>query len=141
MEYRWRQPIGLTECPYMERWVLDLYFFSLRIHHWFSSDDDMYKHDHSWWFISWVIVGSYTDVGSDGSVFRPRWSFAYREALHRHTVVIDKPCWTICLCGPEKREFGFWVNDKFVKAKRYFYKYGHHPCSKGDARPRTFERR
>jgi hypothetical protein len=60
--------------------------------------------------------------------------------LHRHTVVVDKPCWTICLCGPETRTFGFWVNDKFVKAKRYFYKHGHHPCSKGDARPRTFER-
>jgi len=28
-----------------------------------------------------------------------------------------------------------------VKAKRYFYKYGHHPCEKGGPRKRTFERR
>jgi hypothetical protein len=124
----------------MERWVLDFHYFSIRLHHWFKSDDDLYKHDHAWWFYTWVISGSYTDVGSNGTVFRPRWSLAYWPALHRHTVVVDEPCWTICLCGPEEREFGFWVKDKFVKAKKYFYKYGHHPCEKGGDRKRTFDR-
>ena len=140
MEFIWRQQLGLKQCPYMERWVADFGLFSIRLHHWFSSDDDLHKHDHAWWFISWVILGSYHDVSEERTTFRRWMSFAKYDALHRHTVVIDKPCWTICLCGPEERTFGFWVKGKFVKAKRYFYKYGHHPCEPGGKRLRTFER-
>jgi hypothetical protein len=67
----------------------------------------------------------------------------FRPALHRHTVYVvpERPCWTICLTGPEMRMWGFWVGEKFVKAKRYFYQYGHHPCSSGETRQKTNERK
>jgi len=117
--------------------VLDLGLFSIRLHHWNFGDDPRAHHDHPWWFIVLVLKGSYTDVSPSGSQEMNRWSLAYRPASHRHTVV-TKGCWTLLLCGPEKREWGFWVmnksktNEVWFKAKRYFIKHGHHPCQRVD---------
>jgi len=125
----WKKPLGLTHCPYAYRWVLGLPWFSIRIHHWISSDDARNFHDHPWWFITFVLWGGYTDVSPAGRARMNQFSCAYRPALHRHTVVVDPAgCWTILLCGPEIRDWGFWVKDKFKKMNKYFLEHGHHPC-------------
>lgn len=41
----WRQPGGLTECPYFRRTVIDFGLFSIRIHEWYSDDDHRAYHD------------------------------------------------------------------------------------------------
>jgi hypothetical protein len=113
----------------MVRWVFNFYFFSIRVHHWISSDDPRHFHDHPWWFISWVLKGSYIDRSPSGDAERKEWSVALKPALHRHTVIVPKGgCWTIMLTGKEKRAWGFWVDGKFKKRNRYFYDYRHHPC-------------
>jgi len=145
----WKQQLGLKECPYMERWVIDFKLFSIRLHHWRKSDDSEYLHDHPWWFISWVIYGSYTDIWSTSSGLfvryknhRPRWSIQKFPSSHIHTVKIpESGCWTILLCGPVEHDWGFYVKDKFIKFKRYFHKIGHHPCEPGGERQRTSERK
>jgi hypothetical protein len=49
----------------MERWHLDLgRLGSIRLHHWFRSDDKRFKHDHPSDFITLILKGSYTDLGS-----------------------------------------------------------------------------
>lgn len=58
----WRQKLGNPECVYAERWILKLPFkWSIRLHHFFKSDDARAHHDHPWWFITLVIRGSYVD--------------------------------------------------------------------------------
>lgn len=125
----WKERLGHPDCPYIVRWVFNFYFFSIRIHHWLSSDDQRHFHDHPWWYLSWVIKGSYTDITPDGQTERKRWSLKLFSASHQHTVKISKAgCWTILLTGREKRVWGFWVDGKFKKRNRYFFDYKHHPC-------------
>lgn len=127
--------IGNEECPYMERWLLQLGKFSIRLHHWTASDDDRYLHDHPWWFLTFVLKGGYTDIYNDNlSALNKtdklnRWSYRYRPALHRHTVQIDPGgCWTLLITGPRIRDWGFWVNGSWLRQRKYFRKHGHHPC-------------
>jgi len=116
----------------MRRWVLNLGFFSIRLHHWYASDDARNFHDHPWWFITLVLWGSYTDVSSAGKEKMKPGMIRYRPALHRHTVRVNSGgCWTLLITGPQIRKWGFWVRggNKFVKSNKYFLEYGHHPCN------------
>lgn len=131
MKIIWGQELGKSECPYIKRWVIDFTIFSLRLHHWYSSDDQRYFHDHPWWYISWVIFGSYIDRNPTTNNIRKFGSIKYFPATHKHTVEVgNKGCWTFLITGPEKREWGFWVKNKFRKRNKYFFEYGHHPCEK-----------
>lgn len=149
----WRQQLGDPECPYAERWVLDFGpLGSIRLHHWFRSDDKRAKHDHPSDFITFVLKGEYTDLGyvphpecdckGDPSCIRCNTlehmgpgSIARRRAEHRHTVAVyPGGCWTLLYFWPERREWGFWTPRKdtgrlrFRKHNKYFYEHGHHPC-------------
>lgn len=61
-QIRWAEPLGKPNCPYMVRWVLILFGYSIRIHHWIRSDDKRYFHDHPWNFLTIVLKGGYDDV-------------------------------------------------------------------------------
>jgi hypothetical protein len=135
--FRWRERLGLPECPYLIRWRLETPFGSFRVHHWLGPDDSRAFHDHPWWFLTFVIRGCYGDQAPDDSPAGYRTEFLrapavrFRPALHRHTVV---PCpggaWTILVTGRRTRAWGFWPGGtKFVKANKWFLTRGHHPCS------------
>lgn len=124
----WAEPIGLKECPYAVRWVFETPAFSIRVHKWISHDDPRYKHDHAWDFITFVLKGGYVDVG-DKEDHLKRFSLRYRRSSHIHTVYPDDGgCWTILLTGPIVRQYGFWIGERFRRASKFFYIYGHHPC-------------
>lgn len=61
--FTWRQKLGNPECIYAERWILKLPFNlgSIRFHHFLKSDDARAHHDHPWWFVTFVLRGSYVD--------------------------------------------------------------------------------
>jgi len=61
-QIRWKEPMGLPECPYLYRWTLILFGYTLRLHHWIKSDDNRFFHDHSAWLISFVLRGHYWNV-------------------------------------------------------------------------------
>lgn len=126
----WKDKLGTPECTYVERWVIDFFgYFSIRLHHWLKSDDTRHYHDHAWDFLSFVLWGSLVDRTENGDELRKWLSFKFFKAEHRHMVVIDKPCWTILLCGPERRVWGYWVKNRFRKRNKYFFEKGHHdPC-------------
>lgn len=148
----WGQELGIEECPYLKRWVLNFGWFSLRLHRWLASDDQRHYHNHAWWFITWVISGEYEDItpyddkygeAPDG-VFTMHYTermktgmIKHRPANHSHKVKVLRPTWTFLITGPVEQPWGFFVRGKFKKANKYFFEEGHHPCSEGQPPVRT----
>lgn len=128
---KWRERLGLPECPYVIRWRIEMPWGSVRLHHWLGPDDDRAFHDHPWSFVTFVLLGGYTDRSPDGDEHLSAPAFRRREAVHRHTVIPDPGgAWTVIACGPKVRVWGFWAGGmKFVKANKWFASRGHHPCS------------
>ena len=130
----WNEKLGLPECPYLRRWVLDFGAFALRVHRWQGSDDQRAFHDHAWWFLTCVLKGSYVDITPTGADLLKRGSIRFRKAEHRHTVQILQPgTWTFLVTGPVTRRWTFYVGSKRYKRDKYFAEQGHHPCD--DSRP------
>lgn len=130
IQIRWKEPLGHSHCFYAYRWVLNLGLFSFRIHHFLRSDDKRFFHDHSWWFLTFVIKGSYTDVSPYGEDVLKAGNVRFRKANHPHYVkVAEGGVWTFLITGPMVRKWGFWVNGKFKRPLKYFAKFGHPPCS------------
>ncbi len=126
IQLRWNEPLGEKDCPYAYRWVLILFGYSIRVHHFLRSDDKRFFHDHAWWFLTFVLKGGYTDV----SKINNRIELSFRKANHAHYVQVEKVgCWTILVTGRPMRNWGFWVNGKMMRPLRYFSRYGHPPCS------------
>lgn len=124
-----REPLGLPECPYVVRWRFETPLGSIRVHHWLASDDPRAKHDHPWWFATFVFKGGYTDASPDGDDHLRAPAVRFRRATHRHTVFPDPGgAWTLMITGPKVRTWGFWTNGRFYKMNKYFFKFGHHPC-------------
>lgn len=126
----WRQKLGPEQCPYVVRWVVGCRWFSIRLHHWLRSDDTRHAHDHPWDFVSVVLCGSLVDRTEASDEYRGWLNVKRFQAEHRHMVVVDRPAWTLLICGPERRTWGYWVGGRFRKRNKYFHEHGHHdPCS------------
>lgn len=127
---RWNEKLGLEECPYMRRWVFNTPLFSIRIHQWYRSDDKRYMHDHAFNFLTAVLWGGYTDVTPEGIDNLSVGSIRYRKAEHIHYVLAPvSGTITLLLCSPKVRNWGFWVNGKFMRPLRFFSRYGHPDCN------------
>ena len=124
----WGQKLGGDD-PYMQRWCWITRRFSIRVHRWFRGDDDRHFHDHDWNFVCWVLKGSEQDISPEGIDLLTPGSLRFRKAEYAHIVKTDG-CWTLVITGAKIRKFGFWVKNKsgkriWLKAKRYFIRYGH----------------
>ena len=124
-QIRWKEKLGLDECPYLYRWTFIFFGFSLRIHHWIKSDDRRYFHDHSCNLISIILKGYYYNVTPQGMFlakpFRPR----FMKAADRHYLDIPKEgAWTLLLCSRPYHKWGFYVKDHKWRPLRYFHKFG-----------------
>ena len=128
---RWNEPLGLEGKPYMRRYVVNMWAFSIRLHVWYAGDDTRYLHDHAFDFITLVLKGSYTDVTKNGNELLTAGSIRYRIAEHSHYVSKPKaPTVTLLLCFRPRRKWGFMVNNKFMRPLRYFSRYGHEDTHK-----------
>lgn len=115
----------------MKRWVVLVFDYAIRLHHWVNSDDQRHFHDHPWWMLIIVLKGGYTDISRDGEDHLRAGSIRLRKAEHQHTVKIDEGgSWSLLITGPKVRNWGFWVpdRDKILRPLRYFSRYGHHQC-------------
>lgn len=129
-QIRWKEPLGEKDNPYLYRWTLILFGFSIRIHHWIRSDDPRYLHDHSCNFISFILKGDYMNI-TEGVDNKPSYKlvsagqFWYSNALKRHRLFIpEKGAWTLLFCGRPYHKWGFYVNGHKWRPLRYFHKFG-----------------
>jgi len=128
-QIRWNEPLGEDNCPYAYRWVLILFGYSIRVHRWIRSDDKRYMHNHPWWFITFVLRGSYKDVSLNGVEYLKRCSLKYRNSMHTHYVEIPKGgALTLLITGKPMNKWGFWIKDRYLRPLRFFSRYGHPAC-------------
>lgn len=147
----WGGYIGLKECPYMRRWLIQNRWGTLRVHHFMGSDDYRAFHDHPWWFLTLVVKGSYRDLtpcsnckgtglvtdahlgcfdcmGKGYNVDKlVLGSMRFRRTNYIHRVE-SKNAWTIVITGPWSRHWGFWHNGQFSRWKAFLGKMGFAPC-------------
>lgn len=129
-QIRWKEKMGNPECPYLYRWTLILFGFTVRLHHWIKSDDRRYFHDHACDLISIIIKGKYYNViedenGNPVKYLAKAWIPRKMKAKERHYLDIPKSgAWTILLCGRPYNKWGFYVNNHKWRPLRYFHKFG-----------------
>lgn len=137
-QVRWAEKLGDPRNPYLVRWTLVIFGFTIRLHHWLRSDDRRYFHDHAADFISVVIWGRYWNtvpldpelppsgnnkrfcevVGLFGSrTNKPSWNLGrsiwFSKAEQRHFLNISEfGAWTLLLEGRPRHKWGFYVPRK-----------------------------
>ena len=121
--------------PYLERYYIFLkdrkYFpFNVFIHKFLKSDPDD-VHDHPWPYATLILKGGYWEYtpyfNSEGVMTAEmgRWRgpghFRVCSASSYHRIELDPnvTAWTMFMPGPQTREWGFLVNNKWIHNNEY----------------------
>ena len=124
--FTWNKIVGHKECPAWRRWVIPLPLgFSIRYHDFTPGHIDTDAHSHPWWFVTFVVAGSYTDISGMLKITEVRdtlnrWQIRYRPRDHVHQVKIsDNGCKTIVFTGSHHKNWGFYTPDGYMDAATY----------------------
>ena len=121
--------------PYLERYYIFLkdrkrFPFNVFIHKFLKSDPDD-VHDHPWPYATLILKGGYYEWTPvfDGKgkkiaetcTWRGPGHFRICSATSYHRIELDPnvTAWTMFMPGPQKREWGFLVNNKWVHNDTY----------------------
>ena len=121
--------------PYLERYYLFLkdrqrFPFNVFLHKFLKSDPDD-VHDHPWPYATLILKGGYYEwvpqFNSKGekigeiSKWRAPGHFRICSPTSYHRIELDPTveCWTLFMPGPQKREWGFLVNNKWIHNDEY----------------------
>ena len=121
--------------PYLERYYLFLkdrkrFPFNVFLHRFLKSDPDD-VHDHPWPYATLILKGGYYEwiplFNSNGekvseiAKWRAPGHFRFCGANSYHRIELDPgvETWTLFIPGPQKREWGFLVKDKWVHNEKY----------------------
>lgn len=131
----------VSQEPYLERYYVflkdrKLFPFNVFIHKFLKSDPDD-VHDHPWPYATLILKGGYWEytpifamgmkVGEEKH-WRAPGHFRICSATSYHRIELEPgvTCWTMFMPGPQKREWGFLVNNKWIKYDNYLaYKAKH----------------
>jgi hypothetical protein len=121
--------------PYLERYYVFLkdrkiFPFNVFIHKFLKSDPDD-VHDHPWPYATLILKGGYYEwlpqFDHNGCkiaeicVWRGPGHFRVCSANSFHRIELDPDveCWTMFMPGPQKREWGFLVNNNWIQHEKY----------------------
>ena len=121
--------------PYLERYYLFLkdrkhFPFNVFLHKFIKSDPDD-VHDHPWPYATLILKGGYYEwlpqFNNKGNkiaevvVWRAPGHFRMCSANSYHRIELDPDveCWTLFIPGPQKREWGFLVKNKWIPNGQY----------------------
>lgn len=123
--------------PYLERYYLFLkerkqFPFNIFLHKFLKGDPDD-VHDHPWPYFTLILRGGYYEwvpqFNSDGKktcelcYWRGPGHFRFCKANSFHRIELHPgiTAWTLFVPGPQKREWGFLVNNKWIHNDNYLY--------------------
>lgn len=127
---RWgldRSTVYVSDERYLDRWIVYLNGYTLRLHRFWRGDDDRASHDHPWaWFVTFPL-GMYVEkIFVQGNYIKHRfvvpWRFHYRPGDFEHYVVrgVKVPWYTVVVTGPKRQGWGFYPEPgKFVPYKEW----------------------
>lgn len=125
----WRGWYASVDKEARTRWQRFVVFITKRtlpnlyLHKFMRDDDDRALHDHPSWAFSFILWGGYIEhTIADGGIHHRKeygpGSFRFMRTTHTHRVELHqdlmpngntygRPCWTLFLFGPQRREWGF----------------------------------
>lgn len=130
--------VGFGATPYLDRYIVYLWPFTLRLHKFWRGDDDRAPHCHPFWFVTFpfktYVERVYEPFGPTVTREVKAHRFHFRPATFRHIVLgvalhdpdtseylgygyggHMKPFWTFVISSQRLRKWGFWPRDgKFV---------------------------
>lgn len=121
--------------PYLERYYLFLkkrqYFpFNIFLHKFIKGDPDD-VHDHPWPYATLILKGGYyewiPEFDSQGNktgevkYWRGPGHFRLSRSTSYHRIELKDAvtAWTLFMPGPHRREWGFLVNNKWIRYDQY----------------------
>lgn len=121
--------------PYLERYYLFLkerkhFPFNIFLHKFLKSDPDD-VHDHPWPYATLILKGGYYEwmpIFDENGIkvteyakWRGAGHFRKCNATSYHRIELDPnvECWTLFMPGPQRREWGFLVKNKWVDHETY----------------------
>ena len=127
--------------PYLERYYVflkdrKLFPFNIFLHKFLKSDPD-HVHDHPWPYATLILKGGYYEyvpifdnglkVGEQCHWRGPgHFRTCNANSYHRIEIKPGVECWTLFMPGPQKREWGFLVDNKWIEHDKYFEYRKHH---------------
>lgn len=122
-ERRFPPHVSIEE-GYMLRWHLipRNRWFNLYLHKFDGPDPGDHFHDHRFHNLTILLAGGYREalMGAWGRWVIPGRRVAFRRAEQAHRIVfILRPTWTLFIGGPTVREWGFWVDGKWIPWQEY----------------------
>jgi hypothetical protein len=121
--------------PYLERYYLFLkdrkrFPFNVFLHKFLKSDPDD-VHDHPWPYATLILKGGYWEwiphFDSHGKKVNEtaewrgpgHFRICKENSYHRIEIDPDIACWTLFMPGPQRKEWGFLVNNKWIHNETY----------------------
>jgi hypothetical protein len=121
--------------PYLERYYLFLkdrkkFPFNIFLHKFLKGDPDD-VHDHPWPYCTFILKGGYyewiPEFNSDGTKYNEvrmwrgpgHFRFCRSTSYHRIELKEGITAWTLFMPGPQKRDWGFLVKDKWIQHEQY----------------------
>lgn len=121
--------------PYLERYYVflkdrKLFPFNVFLHKFLKSDPDD-VHDHPWPYATLIIKGGYYEwipkfnsagqkIGEERMWRNPgHFRVCSATSYHRIELCEGVDCWTLFMPGPQKREWGFLVKNKWIPHGEY----------------------
>jgi len=121
--------------PYLERYYVFLkdrkwFPFNIFVHKFLKSDPDD-VHDHPWPYATLILKGGYYEwvpqfnsTGQKiGELRHWRGAGHFRvctaDSFHRIELDPNVECWTCFMPGPQRKEWGFLVNNKWIHNEQY----------------------
>ena len=121
--------------PYLERYYIflkdrQLFPFNVFLHKFLKSDPDD-VHDHPWPYATLILKGGYYEwipqFNPDGTLnceirkWRGHGHFRIckPESYHRVELKPGVTAWTLFMPGPQRREWGFLVDNKWIHNDNY----------------------
>jgi hypothetical protein len=125
----------INDQPYLERYYLFLkdrkrFPFNVFLHKFLKSDPDD-VHDHPWPYATLILKGGYYEWTpifdgrgkkiAETCVWRRPGHFRTCSANSYHRIELDPnvECWTLFMPGPQRREWGFLVNNQWIHNDKY----------------------